>query len=397
MSVALHSPGQKVVFVIVDGIEAEVIERVETPNLDAIAATGGYTRACVGGERGGYSETPTISAPGYNNLITGTWANKHNVRGNGIEAPNYNYWSAYRFVEELAPEKETAIFSTWLDNRTKLIGEGLEATGKLKLDYAFDGFENDTISFPHDKERLYIHLIDEHVVNEAGRYIKEIGPDFSWVYLEYTDDLGHKFGNSEETDESIRIADRQIGKIWEAIEHRHNSLGEDWLIFITTDHGRSAESGGKDHGGQSERERTTWIVMGNAGPNEYFNNHQNAIVDILPTALNYMDLELPAAQRYELDGVPLTGPVSVIHPTAGIKGQILQVGWKAMGKEEEVRILLATTNDFATGGKDEYIELATIKASDERFEFDLTGYPSDFYKVVIEGRFNSVNRWVKKE
>lgn len=397
LSMAWQSPGQKVVFVIVDGIEAEVIERVETPNLDAIAATGGYTRAYVGGEKGGYSETPTISAPGYNNLITGTWANKHNVWGNGIEAPNYNYWSAYRFIEELAPEKETAIFSTWLDNRTKLVGEGLEATGKLQLDYAFDGFENDTISFPHDKERLYIHQIDEHVVNEASRYIREKGPDFSWVYLEYTDDLGHMYGNSEKTDEAVRIADRQVGRIRDAAEHRQKNLGEDWQIFITTDHGRSAESGGKNHGGQSERERTTWIVMGNAEPNEYFQAFKNTIVDILPTALNYMGLELSAPQRYELDGVPLTGPVSVIHPTAEIKGQKLQVSWKAMGKEEEVRILLATTNHFATGGKDDYVELATIKASDEGFEFDLTNHPSDFYKVVIEGRYNSVNRLVKKE
>ncbi|MEQ8808659.1 MAG: alkaline phosphatase family protein, partial [Imperialibacter sp.] len=175
---------QKVVFVIIDGVEAEVFERVATPNMDAIAKSGGYTRAYVGGERGGYSETPTISAPGYNNLITGTWANKHNVWGNSIKEPNYHYWSVYRYIEEKAPEKETAIFSTWLDNRTKLVGEGLEATNKVMVDYHFDGFEVDEKAFPHDKERLFIHNIDEHVVKEASRYIKEKGPDFSWVYLE---------------------------------------------------------------------------------------------------------------------------------------------------------------------------------------------------------------------
>ena len=387
---------QKVVFVIIDGVEPEVLERVETPHLDALAKTGGYTLAYVGGEKGGYSETPTISAPGYNNLITGTWGNKHNVWGNSIKKPNYNYWSAYRFVEEIAPEKHTAIFSTWLDNRTKLVGEGLEATNNLMIDYHFDGFEHDTNNFPHDKERLFIHKIDEHVVNEASRYIKEIGPDFSWVYLEYTDDLGHKFGNSEETDESIRIADRQVGKIWEAIQHRKNTLGEEWTIFVTTDHGRSAESGGKNHGGQSDRERNTWIVMGNGSPNVYFNNYQNGIVDILPTALNFMKIEVPKDRLMELDGVPLTGPVSVAQPGAKLEGKLLKVSWKALETDGDVKILLTTTNNFASGGQDVYKEVGTTKTSAGTFEIDVTKYTSDFYKVVIEGKHNSVNRWVKR-
>ena len=44
----------KVLFVIVDGISADVIEKLKTPNLDKIAAKGGYSRAYVGGEKNGY-------------------------------------------------------------------------------------------------------------------------------------------------------------------------------------------------------------------------------------------------------------------------------------------------------------------------------------------------------
>src|SRR5690349_873275 len=82
---------KKVVFMIVDGIPADLVEKVNTPNLDAIAKIGGYKRAYVGGEKGGYSQTPTISAVGYNSLLTGTWVNKHNVWDNDIKAPNYSY------------------------------------------------------------------------------------------------------------------------------------------------------------------------------------------------------------------------------------------------------------------------------------------------------------------
>src|SRR5690606_19955118 len=109
--------------------------------------------------------------------LTGTWTNKHNVWGNAIKEPNYNYWTIFRFAEELAPEKKTAVFSTWLDNRTKLIGEGLNQTGNIRLDAHFDGYEHDTVRFPHGDDRLFIHKIDEHVVGEAAQYIKYESPD----------------------------------------------------------------------------------------------------------------------------------------------------------------------------------------------------------------------------
>ena len=74
----------KAVFILPDGIPAHVIEKAPTPVLDAIAAEGGYARAYEGGDSGGRTETPTISAPGYMSRITATWANKHTVRESGL-------------------------------------------------------------------------------------------------------------------------------------------------------------------------------------------------------------------------------------------------------------------------------------------------------------------------
>jgi len=273
------------------------LESVETPTLDEISKLGGYTRAYTGGERGGSTESPTISAVCYNNILTGVWANKHNVWGNNIENPNYDYWNIFRIVESDNPSLTTAIYSTWLDNRTKLVGDGLAEAGSIKIDYSFDGFENDTLRFPHDLERGYILSIDELVSKEAARNIKETGPDLAWVYLEYTDDMGHKFGDSPELNYAVRLADEQIKRIWEAINFRENEYGDHYLLIVTTDHGRDAETG-KGHGGQTERERTIWIVT-NAFLNESF---PHSHVDILPTILDHMQITVPPEVNNNLEG-----------------------------------------------------------------------------------------------
>ena len=386
----------KTVFIIVDGISADVIEQRSTPNLDAVAQVGGYTRAYMGGQKDGYSQTPTISAVGYNSLLTGTWANKHNVWNNAIKAPNYNYPTVFKLFREQRPESKIAIFSTWEDNRTKLIGEGLPQTGRIKMDHKFDGYELDTVSFPHDTESDYIKKIDRFVVSNAVETIEREGPDLSWVYLQYTDDMGHKFGDSDPFYKAVQLMDDQIGSIWNALQQRMQHYDEAWQMYITTDHGRDTVTG-KHHGGQSDRERSIWIVTNVPGLNDYFYAHTPGIVSILPTILRSHDIRPSPQQMRELDGVPLIGKISIADARATLQGENIHLNWKAFEKRGTVKIWLSTTNNYANGGKDDYILMESVKTKRGGTSINVGKWPSDFYKIVIEGKNNSINTWVMKK
>lgn len=391
---AVASAQKKAVFIILDGISADVLEKESTPVLDEIAAVGGYTRAYQGGNKDTYNESPTISAPGYNNILTGTWSNKHNVWDNKIAAPNYHYWNIFRIAKTVNPKLKTAIFSTWLDNRTKLVGEDLPEAGNFKFDYAFDGFENDHQRFPHTKDRKFIFAIDEHVSKEAARVIEEHGPDLSWVYLEFTDDMGHMYGDSPEYFDAVRKADVQVGRIWNAIEKRQQQQGEEWMIVVTTDHGRKADTG-KDHGGQSERERTTWIATNIRSVNQRFRQNP-AAVDIMPSILRFMDIEIPREIQQEVDGVPFVGEVSVANLKATRSNNQIALQWDVLDSSGKAEIFITTTNHFKHGQRDEYVSVGKVNVSKGKYTFR-TPADSEFFKIVMRAPGNGVNTWVVGE
>jgi predicted AlkP superfamily pyrophosphatase or phosphodiesterase len=385
---------KKVVFIILDGIPAAVLENTSTPNLDEIAKKGGYSRAYTGGIKGGYSETPTISAVGYNSLLTGTWANKHNVWGNEIKEPNYNYWTIFRFLKEARPASKIAIFSTWQDNRTKLIGEELSDTGFLKMDFSFDGFELDTVIYPHDSETQYIQKIDNLVSYEAAYQLKNNGPDLSWVYLEYTDDMGHRYGDSPQLSAAVVLADEQVGRIYESIRFREEKFGEDWMIIITTDHGRKAPDG-KDHGGQSDRERETWIVTNAQYLNEYFKNEQPAMVDILPTIVRFMDVDVPNAALRELDGVSMIGELSIGQVKAEIQEEEVVLTWLPMESTGNVSISYAKTDQFGQDGiVDNYLKIGDTELALAEFRIPSKDLPTGKLKFWIRGAKNGLGVWI---
>ncbi len=385
---------RKSVFIIIDGVPADVIERVSTPAIDEISARGGYSRAYMGGEINGPTQTPTVSAVCYNSLLTSTWVNKHNVWGNDVSNPNYHYWNIFRIAKNQKKNYTTAVFSSWEDNRTKLIGEGKAEAGNIKMDDALDGLELDKKNYPDEEHSLQIFKIDEKISEAAANCIRNESPDVMWVYLWFMDCAGHEFGDSPFFDQYTSLADKQVARIWEAVKYREKQHGEEWMMVVTTDHGRTA-SNGKGHGGQSERERTTWIST-NVKPNAYFMQDQPAITDIVTSISRFMDFSIPKDLQYEQEGTPFIGKLSIANVKAEKNGNQVKITWDHYDNSP-VDIYLSATNNFKDGQKDEWEKIGTVKASQRTFVFDGSGQESKFYKFSLRGKNNMLPVWVKAE
>ena len=271
------------------------------------------------------------------------------------------------------------------------MGDGLAQTEFLKVDYTADGYELDTLQFPHDKESKYMHQIDEKVIEEADKCIRTNAPDLSWVYLEYTDDMGHKYGDSKQMEDALQKLDHQIGILYDAIKYRQKKFNEKWALIITTDHGRD-EKDGKNHGGQSARQRGTWMVT-NLKLNAYSKIVNPGIVDIMPTLAHLLNITIPAANAKEIDGINLIDSVSLFDPQINVFQQKLDVSWKSIDTTGNVKIWMSTKNEYANNGKEEYILIGEVPINQHRAVFDISKYPSNFYKVALEGKYNTVNKW----
>lgn len=386
---------RKTVYIVLDGIPADYIERVRPTTIFEIAEKGGYSRAYTGGEIGAYSQTPTISAIGYMNILTGTWMNKHNVKGNSNLEPNYNYWSLFRIAKEQEKDYKTALFSSWTDNRTVLIGAGKPETDNLKIDYVYDGYELDSEKFHKKKDDLHIFDIDSVVCEKASTCILQDAPDLSWVYLWYTDSGFHIYGDGSFMDEYVRKTDQLIGKVWKAIQYREKHFDEEWMVIVTTDHGRGES--GHHHGGQLARERSVWISTNIKSLNTHFNHPDLSLVDILPTICKFMDFQMPRDVAFEKDGISFYGPADIYSLTTHPYDTQVTLRWKCDTSHEKATIFMAAGNNYKEGGKDEWIELGSVNAVKGEYIIDLKKYPSSsFYKFVVKTPNTILTRWLYK-
>ncbi|NNF13514.1 MAG: hypothetical protein HKN72_09830 [Gemmatimonadetes bacterium] len=268
----------KVLLIGIDGVRPDVLAEVQTPNLDALIAAGAYTAGTT-------TTTPSVSGPAWSSMLTGVWPEKHGVLSNDFTAPRYDEYPDFlSHLEDVRSELTTVAVADWLpimelDGRRALVGPSIDVREAL------DGYE------------LGWAEADRRGVDFAVSQLQGADPDATFVYLGNPDEASHEAGSiGEEYREAIAMADAEVGRLVRAVQGRGTLESEDWLILVSTDHGRRADGG---HGGDSPEEMTGFILVSGPSADDVIEG-PTYIVDVAVTALAHLGIDPPAA--WGLDG-----------------------------------------------------------------------------------------------
>lgn len=276
----------RVLVIGIDGLRPDSLKIAKTPNLDRLITDG----ILIEGTdiRGSKSTTKadTVSGPGWSNILTGVWPDKHNVLTNDFSEPRYNrYPHVFSRLREANPDAVTASFSTWAP-----IAEKIVASASVNENVSDDG--NDYRKW------------DEKVTNRCVDYLSDSNPDIVFWYQGQVDEMGHAHGfhpSVKAYTTAIETVDGNVAKVIDAIRARSSAGREDWLIIVCTDHGGIGTGHGGGH--QQPEVRTTFLILSGAAVDPQAQHDKTYQVDIVPTALAH--LKIPVDANWQLDGQPV--------------------------------------------------------------------------------------------
>ncbi|HEX6683167.1 MAG TPA: alkaline phosphatase family protein [Candidatus Limnocylindrales bacterium] len=220
----------------VDGVRADTLRTAVTPRIDAIAAAGFYSEFDVS------DDSPTLSGPIWATVATGQWPRLHGVYTN--EFPNNRLGSFADFLTRARDKgHKTYLATSWSPLVTTAHG------GPIFGQPSWGTFING--------DDLDYGAVDEALAADAARVLSTQDISAGFVYLGNPDHVAHHVGTHKEYVDAIEAADRQIGRIVDAIGQRPGFASEEWTFIVVTDHGH-VDGGG--HGGRGAAERTAWIA-----------------------------------------------------------------------------------------------------------------------------------------
>jgi hypothetical protein len=87
------------------------------------------------------------------------------------------------------------------------------------------------------------------------------------------------------------------------------------------------------------------------------------------------------------------GKVSIADMKINYFQNNLDTSWKALEPDGNVNFYVSATNNFKESKPDNYQLMEELPVNREHFVIDVKKVKSSFYKVIMEGRYNLVNKW----
>lgn len=257
----------KVLIIGIDGCRPDALTAANTPIMDELIKHGAVSYEAK-------TDALSSSGIGWTGMLTGVWHQKHNVISNAYKNPNTTvYPHFFARVKQADPTLKTYSVVNWKPIHNIL---------------------------PEDQVNKKKHRIfDAWVSRTSSRILKNQDVDVMFVQFDKVDHAGHQTGFSKENKKyliAIEKTDNQIGRLIKSIEKRKTHARENWLIIVSADHGGSGHEHGKD---TLEHRRIFYIASGSSA-REGVIDHEVDNIDVAPTALRHLGIELQSA--WNLDG-----------------------------------------------------------------------------------------------
>ncbi|MDF2943476.1 MAG: hypothetical protein K0S01_2334 [Herbinix sp.] len=244
---------EKVILILVDGMASEAVVSCNHTFIQKMWKDG------IGNL---YSTTvmPSVTLPCHMSLFHSVTPQRHGILTN-------TYVPQVRPVEGLMEQlkkqgKKSAFFYNWEQLRD------LSQPGSLAYSCCIS---------------MYHYLKSDNMLTDrAIQYTSEFSPDFIFLYLGETDEIGHKYGWDSKEYHS------QVYDSWSCIEKVYNTVGNTYKIIVTADHG------GHDcmHGTDDPRDMKIPLIISRGSTMVASDKMDSAnIIDIAPTITTLMGIK----------------------------------------------------------------------------------------------------------
>src|SRR4051812_10308887 len=258
---ATMSSAKSVILFSIDGMRPDGLQQAATPNIDRLIDTGAHTLMAT-------AITPPITLPSHTSMFRGVPPERHGITANRWSPMARPIPSIFEVVH--AAGRKTASFYNWEELR--------DLSGPGALDYSFYRSLHNTTDIGHDME----------IAEAAVAVLSREQLAFTFVYLGWTDEVGHKHGwMSPEYITAIGEADAAVGRVLEALDR--TGQRDQTVCVLQSDHGGH----GFTHSGEPEDMVIPWIVSGPGIKRGHTIESPVSIVDTAPTIAYLMDLQIP--------------------------------------------------------------------------------------------------------
>ncbi len=251
---------EKVLLILVDGMRPDSLEVCGHPFINKMKEAGSYTAEAQ-------TVMPSVTLPCHMSLFHSVPPDRHGILTNTY-TPQVRPINGL-FEQLRQSKKSCGFFYNWGELRD------LAKPGSIACGYYVSG-------------NIYTYkTANEKITDEAIKYINSSNPDFTFLYLGYTDEAGHAYGWM--SDEYIQ----SVYESWDSIEKIVSSIPDDYTIIITSDHGGHDRSHGSD---MPEDMTIPLFIKGKAVTPAVELKNVN-IIDIAPTITKLFGVE--AADEWE--------------------------------------------------------------------------------------------------